>query len=106
MFDLKLGASRNCEGATRRDVLKIGALGLFGLSLPTVLSRQAQAAADKDVNVILIWLDGGPSHIDMFDPKPDAPVEIRGEFGVVETNVKGVRISDQLPRLAKVMDKF
>jgi hypothetical protein len=58
------------------------------------------------VNVILIWLDGGPSHIDMFDPKPEAPVEIRGEFGAIETNVKGVRISDQLPKLAKQTDKY
>jgi hypothetical protein len=88
----------------------VGSLGLFGLSLPSLLSRQAQAAAEgtptKDVNVILIWLDGGPSHIDMFDPKPEAPVEIRGEFGSIETNVPSVRISDQLPQLAKQMDKY
>jgi hypothetical protein len=95
---------------TRRDLIKVGGLGLFGLSLPALLSREAHAAeagsAAKDTNVILIWLDGGPSHIDMFDPKPEAPVEVRGEFGVVETNVKGIRISDQLPKLAKQMDKY
>jgi len=112
MFELGMGSRRNCEGMTRRDALKVGALGLFGLSLPAVLQRRAlaaqarSAAADKDVNVILIWLDGGPSHIDMFDPKPEAPAEIRGEFGAVETSLKGVRISDQLPRLAKQMDKY
>jgi uncharacterized protein (DUF1501 family) len=101
---------RNCAGMSRRDFVRVGALGAFGLSLPGVLSSEAQAAAagtpSKDVNVILIWLDGGPSHIDMFDPKPEAPVEIRGEFGAIETNVKGVRISDQLPNLAKQMDKY
>ena len=71
----------------------MGSLGLFGLGLPGVLQAQAASAAagkpKDDVNVILIWLDGGPSHIDMFDPKPEAPSEVRGEFGVVETNVKG-----------------
>ena len=112
MFEIRLGRSRNCEGVSRRDVLRVGAVGLFGLSLPAVLRSQALAAeapasaGAPDVNVILIWLDGGPSHIDMFDPKPEAPVEIRGEFGAVETNVKGVRISDQLPKLAKQTDKY
>jgi hypothetical protein len=110
MFELGYGTTRNCEGMSRRDVLKIGSLGLFGLGLPGVLQAQAAAAAagkpKDDVNVILIWLDGGPSHIDMFDPKPEAPSEVRGEFGAIETNVKGVRISDQLPKLAKVTDKY
>ncbi len=109
MFDIRMGASRNCAGMTRRDVLKVGALGAFGLSLPGLLNAEAQAAASggsKDVNVILIWLDGGPSHIDMFDPKPEAPQEIRGEFGAIETCVKGIRISDKLPNLAKQQDKY
>jgi uncharacterized protein (DUF1501 family) len=110
MLEINTGASRNCEGMTRRGLLKVGTLGLFGLSLPGILRLEAQAAetgaSAKDVNVILIWLDGGPSHIDMFDPKPEAPAEIRGEFGAIETNVKGIRISDQLPRLAKQMDKY
>jgi uncharacterized protein (DUF1501 family) len=101
----------NCEGVNRRDFLRVGGVGLFGLSLPSVLAASAAAeptpaSPRKEPNVILIWLDGGPSHIDMFDPKPDAPVEIRGEFGAIETNVKGIRISDQLPRLAKQMDKY
>jgi hypothetical protein len=108
MLELKLGrARRNCEGVTRRDVLRVGTAGLFGLSLPAVLGATSAAGATKsDISVIVIWLDGGPSHIDMFDPKPEAPAEIRGEFGAVETNVSGVRISDQLPRLAKQMDKY
>ena len=101
------GRYRNCEGVTRRDFMRVGSLGLFGLSLPMVLAHRAESGtAETDTNVILIWLDGGPSHIDMFDPKPEAPVEIRGEFGAVETNVTGVRISDQLPRLARQQDKY
>lgn len=112
MFEVGISGrhSRNCAGITRRSFVQVGALGAFGLSLPSLLQSEARAearaAAAKDVNVILIWLDGGPSHIDMFDPKPEAPVEIRGEFGAVETNVKGIRVSDQLPRLAKVTDKY
>lgn len=109
MFEIRMGCSRNCAGMTRRDVLRVGALGAFGLTLPGLLNARAQAApggGTKDVNVILIWLDGGPSHIDMFDPKPEAPQEIRGEFGAIETCVKGIRISDKLPNLAKQQDKY
>jgi len=113
MFEIRMGKVRNCEGMTRRDLLRVGSVGLFGLSLPGILALQARAAesetakaASTDVNAILIWLDGGPSHIDMFDPKPEAPAEIRGEFGAIETSLSGVRISDQLPRLAKQMDKY
>jgi uncharacterized protein (DUF1501 family) len=111
MLDLIWGWGRrgtNCEGIRRRDFLRVGSIGLFGLGLPLQLQARASAetAARGDVNVILLWLDGGPSHIDMFDPKPDAPVEIRGEFGAIETNVSGIRISDRLPRLAKQADKF
>src|SRR6185369_12113726 len=93
---------RTCEGVTRRDFLRVGALGFGGLTLPALL-RAERAAAEgtrKEVSCILLWLNGGPSHLDMFDPKPEAPAEVRGEFGVVETNLKGVRISDQLPLLA------
>jgi hypothetical protein len=109
MLEINTGTSRNCEGMTRREALKVGTLGLFGLSLPTVLELQSRAGAEtakRELNVILIWLDGGPSHIDMFDPKPEAPAEIRGEFGAIETNVKGIRVSDQLPKLAQQMDKY
>lgn len=111
MFDLTFGKSNNCEGITRRDLIKIGGLGAFGLGLPGILKAQA-AVAEKtgtsveDVNVIIIYLDGGPSHIDMFDPKPEAPAEIRGEFGAVKTNVPDIIISDKLPKLAQVMDKY
>ena len=114
MLDIEIGAKRDCEGFTRRDVLKIGGLSAFGLTLPGLLRAQAQDNArvapsgkpKREPACILLWMGGGPSHIDTFDPKPDAPQEIRGTFGVVETNVKGIRISDQLPKLARQMDKF
>jgi len=108
-FDLSSGpGSRNCEGVSRRSFLGVGAAGVFGLTLPAALRARAESptGSSSDPNVILIWLDGGPSHIDMFDPKPEAPVEIRGEFGAIETNVKGTQISDKLPKLAKQTDKY
>ncbi len=108
MKNLILGPSPhgNCEGVRRRDVLKAGALTYFGLSLPQFLAlRCASAAPQKADAVILLWLAGGPSHLDTFDPKPDAPSEIRGQFQAIETNVSGVQISEHLPLTAKVMDK-
>jgi hypothetical protein len=99
--------SRNCEGVSRRDVLKVGALSFFGLTLPEFLAmRGASAAAPKAEAVILLWCAGGPSHLDSFDPKPDAPSEVRGEFNAIETNVSGIRVSEHLPNTAKVMDKI
>lgn len=106
---------RYCDGLTRRDFVQIGALGAFGLTLADFLAMEAQAAATAKSagqpspparSAIFLWQSGGPSHLDTWDPKPEAPAEIRGEFGTVETNLPGVRISDQLPRLAKQMDKL
>jgi hypothetical protein len=77
------------------------------LTLPNLLRLRAESnSPTKDTSVILIWKGGGPSHIDMWDLKPEAPVEYRGEFKPIDTNVKGIRISDQLPLSAKQMDKF
>src|SRR5262245_5715638 len=106
----------NCEGVKRRDLLQIGALSALGLTLPDWLRLRAVQAADlssgapsarsaattapSDVACILLWMNGGPSHIDTFDPKPDAPQEIRGEFGVIPTRVKGVYLAEHLPKLA------
>jgi hypothetical protein len=103
----------DCEGFGRRDFLKIGAAGLFGLTLPQLLRLEAQASS-RDAgrargaranSVILVWLGGGPATIDMWDLKPDAPDGIRGEFREIDTRVSGLRIGEHLPRMARVMDK-
>jgi hypothetical protein len=105
---LNSASRRNCEGVSRRDVLKVGALSFFGLSLPQLLALRSVSAATtpKAEAVILLWCAGGPSHLDTFDPKPDAPSDIRGQFNAIETNVPGIRLSEHLPNTAKVMDKI
>lgn len=99
-----------CDGITRRDMLKVGALSTLGLTLPDLLrSRAAQAAAGKatrDVNCILIFQAGGSSQLETFDMKPDAPAEVRGEFKAISTNVPGIQICEHLPRLARQIDRF
>src|SRR4051794_16289560 len=109
MFQLENGSSRSCDGINRRHFLRVGSLAAFGLSLPDWLrarARGATSAKEKDVSCILLWLQGGISHIDSFDPKPEAPAEIRGEFGIIDTKVPGIRVCDPLPRLAEHQDKF
>jgi hypothetical protein len=101
-------STTNCEGVSRRDMLKVGALSFFGLTLPELLSMRSASAAmttPKAESVILLWCAGGPSHLDTFDPKPDAPSEFRGEFKAIPTNVDGIQLSEHLPLTAKVMDK-
>ncbi|MFN4260066.1 MAG: DUF1501 domain-containing protein [Gemmataceae bacterium] len=99
----------DCEGFYRRDFLKIGAAGVFGLSLPQLLQLEAQAkargASGKAKSVILLWLAGGPATIDMWDLKPEAPDGIRGEFKPIKTKVDGIEISEHLPKMAQVTDK-
>lgn len=94
----------------RRDLLKAGVLGFVGLGLTEYLSLAEASAAGLDggtaTSAIVVWMGGGPSHLDLWDLKPDAPVEIRGAFNPIETNVKGVRISEHLPLVAKQMDKI
>src|SRR5687768_12548192 len=99
---------RNCAGKSRRDFLKIGALAGMGLTLPDMVRmREAAAASGKTpANVIFLFLDGGPSHFETFDMKPDAPAEIRGDFKPIDTNVSGIRICELLPKTAKVMNLF
>src|ERR1700691_3402664 len=106
-----LGPSyRTCDGLSRRSFLKAGFLGLAGLSLPDHLGSKAlptdQAEPTRDPSVILFWMGGGPSHIDMYDLKPNAPAEFRGEFRETATNVDGIRISEHLPWQARSMDKM
>ncbi len=99
-----------CDGVSRRDFLRIGALGLGGLALPQVLQAEAAAgirsAGNQHKAVIMIFLPGGPSHQDMFDLKMDAPSEVRGEFKPIATNVPGIQICEHLPRLARLADKY
>ncbi len=93
-----------CDGASRRDLLRFTGLSLFGLSLPGYLrAREAtKSLAPKAKSCILIWLDGGPSHLEMFDLKPDAPLEVRGPFEAISTDVPGIEICEHLPRTAKI----
>lgn len=105
----RFGLSR-CDGVSRRDLLQVGVMGPLGLGVADLLRLRAEAAeaprrAGKAEACILVWLDGGPTHLDTFDPKPEAPAEIRGEFGAIETSVSGLRICEHLPRTAKVMHR-
>ncbi len=93
----------------RRSFVKAGILGSTGLSLAELLRHEARADLPHGArrnSAIILWMRGGPSHIDMWDPKPDAPAEYRGEFGVMRTNVPGILLSDMLPRCARIMDKW
>ncbi|MBT6157184.1 MAG: DUF1501 domain-containing protein [Planctomycetaceae bacterium] len=102
-------------GIGRREVLQVGYSGLLGAGLPAILSQQAQAAKAKGSttdqpkrpkSVLIVFLTGAPSHHDTFDMKPDAPVEIRGEFKPIATSVPGVHFSEHIPQLAKRSDKY
>ncbi|HXD85125.1 MAG TPA: DUF1501 domain-containing protein [Urbifossiella sp.] len=96
-----------CDGHSRRDFLHAGAIAPLGLTLPNFLSARAAAASrDSDVNCIMLFLVGGPSQIDTFDPKPKAPAEVRGPFTTIKTNVPGIEISEIFPKTAKHADKF
>lgn len=96
-----------CDGLTRRDFLHAGSLSMLGLGLPGLSALEARGAAakDRDMNCILLFLVGGPSQLDTWDLKPDAPEEIRGPFRPIDTNVPGIQISEVFPRLARMMDK-
>jgi len=96
-----------CDRVSRRDFLRVGALGLTGLTLADVLRLRAETGATgKPRAVIMICLAGGPSHVDMYDLKPDAPVEVRGEFKPIKTNVPGFDICELMPMQAKIADKL
>jgi hypothetical protein len=95
---------RTCQGISRRGFLQIGFLGAMGLSLPQFL--QAQVAQKSGKAVILVWLWGGPSHLDTFDMKPDAPLAYRGPFRAIGTNVPGIQVCEYLPQLAKMADRY
>ncbi len=95
-----------CDGVSRRDALKIGALGLGGLSLQQLLTAEAAAGIQKSQkSIIMIYMCGAPAHQDMYDMKMDAPSEIRGEYRPIDTSVPGLQICEHLPNLARIMDK-
>jgi uncharacterized protein (DUF1501 family) len=98
-------AGRDCEGTSRRDFLRVGALGLAGLSLSGLLRLRSAAAASslpvKDTSVVWLWLAGGASHIETFDPKMDAPAEFRSMVGAVPTSLPGVQVGGLFPQLAR-----
>ncbi|QDU09671.1 DUF1501 domain-containing protein [Gimesia aquarii] len=96
---------RNCQGLSRRAFLQVGSLPLLGLSLPRLLEARATGSAKKDINCILLWTNGGMSNIDTFDMKPEAPVEFRGEFQQISSNIPEMPVCEHLPRMARVMDK-
>jgi len=108
MLDFIGGKSRDCSGVNRRAVLRAGALTLGGFTLADLLRARAlgQAPVSGRKSVILIWQAGGPSHIDMYDLKPNAPAEIRGEFKPISTAVPGLQIGEHLPRQAREFDKM
>lgn len=108
---LKKIMQRNCEGTTRRDCLKLGlhslvAGGLVGALRTQALAAEASPIKRKAKSCILIWLDGGPSHYETFDPKPDAPLEIRGSFDAISTKIKGALFSQHMKKLAAIGDKL
>jgi uncharacterized protein (DUF1501 family) len=101
---------RHPIGLHRRELLQVGFSGLLGVSLPSILTRPTQAAANRPAtkprSVLLVFLTGAASHIDTFDPKPDAPAEIRGDFQTIATPVAGLRVCEHLPRLAARANKY
>jgi hypothetical protein len=111
MFRIEAGrTSRYCDGLNRRSFVQLGVAGMASLGLSAVLrARAASAAVANDhgnTSAILIWLDGGPGHMDMYDMKPDAPAEYRGLWRPIPTNVPGFEISELFPKQAKIADKF
>lgn len=110
MLDLNVALTKDCERISRRALLRLGSLGGLGLTLPHLLQhKQAQAREGKsatDVNCIFIWSLGGVSHHDTLDPKPTAPLNVRGEFSAIDTAIPGVKFSEICPRMAQELNRF
>jgi hypothetical protein len=109
MFTVSGSRARYCDGISRRNFLQVGAVGLAGLSLADLLradEAQKRVPAYARKSIINVFLGGGPSHMDTFDLKPEAPKEFRGEFKPIDTNVPGIQICEHLPKLASMMDKL
>jgi hypothetical protein len=113
-------STRNCQGTNRRNFLRVGSLAIGGLTLPDLLRARAQAATAgaldssgkpasgiaKDTSIVLLWLSGGPTHVETFDPKMTAPSEYRSAVGAIDTSVPGIQIGGLLPGIAKNADKM
>src|SRR4051794_30448597 len=111
MLRLDLGQTKTyCDGLSRRSFLTLGVAGMANLGLPGVLRARAESAKTtgkrRDTSVILIWLDGGPGHMDTYDMKPDAPAEYRGIWKPIRTRVPGFDITELFPKQAQITDKF
>ena len=122
MLSFQYKGARLCDGVTRREWLRVGGLGILGLSLADLLTPRSTTAASPEANrltaglsgamfgraknVIFLWLQGGPPQHETFDPKPEAPVEIRGAFRPIQTNVPGIHFCELLPRTAQRADKL
>src|SRR5437879_362875 len=107
MFRLDLGRTGHyCDGLSRRSFLQLGVAGMASAALPQVLQAREQSGTTKDTAVILIWLDGGPGHMDMYDMKPDAPAEYRGIWRPIRSRVPGIDVTELFPRQARLTDKF
>src|SRR5438093_1361209 len=114
MFSIVGPLGRLCDTFSRRELLTVGGLSVLGLTLSDLLRLQAQCAEPRSAlagfgkadSVIFVYLQGAPSHIDLWDPKPDAPAEIRGEFKAIPTKVPGTYLGEVLPKLAQHTDKF
>ena len=115
MLNFFPATDRTCAGLARRSFLQVGSLAGLGVSLPQWLARQAVAKNhdshrgkrnSSDMNCILIWTQGGTSHHDTFDPKPQAPINVKGEYGTIETSVPGIQFTEIVPRMARELGRF
>jgi hypothetical protein len=118
MLNIPGRRAMTCEGPTRRELMRIGSIGLMGISLPHFFLWRQQAKASPAAarlegsrgfgsakSVVMVFLQGGPSHIDIWDPKPDAPENVRGEFKPIKTSIPGTLVSEHMPMMAKHLDK-
>src|SRR6185369_5881570 len=114
MISIPGAPGSTCDGFSRREFLRIGGMGMAGISLADILRLQANAAPGETSkkagwgnakSVIFVFLQGGPSHLDIWDPKPEAPSNIRGEFKTIRTKVPGIQLTEVMPKLAQQVDK-
>src|SRR5437762_1445910 len=113
MLSIRGPGVRLCDGISRREVIQVGTLGLTGLALPHVLAAREESSAQKSPadggkakSCILLFLMGGPPQHSTWDPKPEAPAEVRGEIGPLATNVPGIQFGELMPHLATQADKL